>query len=212
MSIFEKSTFIFGGTFDPPHLGHVTLVQELLTQLKPKKLHLLPSATPAQKTQTTSFEHRLKLCELSFKDLLNQYSDQLILDQRESNREMPSYTFDTLKEFIAEGHIPVFVMGTDQWLNLPTWYRYPEILTLCHWLIALRRPRGSEEYQRGVQLLTANSELRSTPFTTQAPELSSSSIRAKIGSQMALDVSEYLHPDVYKYLSAHHLYANERGL
>lgn len=137
---WSEITALFGGTFDPPHLGHREAIQGLLKVPGVKRVIALPSAIPPQKPSNTPIEHRLGLLKLVLEGAIPE-SD---IDDRELKRTGPSYTADTLIEFKQEGGSVAFVVGTDQLPNLSTWHRFPELLTLSHWIVLERAlPHGA---------------------------------------------------------------------
>jgi|GEM_PF-1478870 len=130
--------FIFGGTFDPPHFGHIIPLRSAASILKLPNIELMPSKIPAHKTQPiASVQQRLKMLELVQK----QYPEFVVQAFELKLEHEATYTVDTLtalKQHSANTNI-VFIMGSDSWINFKTWHRYSEILNLCH-IIVLSRP------------------------------------------------------------------------
>ncbi|MCC7441754.1 MAG: nicotinate-nicotinamide nucleotide adenylyltransferase [Bdellovibrionales bacterium] len=138
---WPECTLIFGGTFDPPHLGHREAALGLLRQLHPAKLLLLPAGQPPLKRSGTSAADRLAMVRLAFDYTpAERGGTEVVIDEREIGLPEPSYTATTLESLKDEEPHPVFVMGTDQLLQMERWNRFPEILGLSHWLIVLRKP------------------------------------------------------------------------
>lgn len=119
---------IYGGSFNPPHAGHVLAAEELVSLLQLDRLFIVPAAQPPHKQLpegTPTADQRLKLCRLAFDGLKNtEVSDIELL------RSGVSYTVDTVKEFI--NRFPddelFLVIGTDMLLNFANWYQPDEIV------------------------------------------------------------------------------------
>ncbi|WP_322520780.1 nicotinate-nucleotide adenylyltransferase [Guyparkeria halophila] len=127
---------IFGGTFDPVHIGHLRLATEVAETLGLSRVHLVPAAIPPHRGEplldpTT----RLDLVARSIAD-----EPRFVLDDREHRRVGPSYTADTLAEFAAEfpGEPLVLMMGMDAFNGLPGWHEVERILDLAHIAVATR--------------------------------------------------------------------------
>jgi len=127
---------IFGGTFDPIHIGHLRLATEVADALDLERVHLLPAAIPPHRNEPLlDAATRLALAAESIAD-----DPELVLDDREHRRAGPSYTSDTLAEFIAEfpGQVPVLMMGMDAFNGLPDWHQVDRILEMAHVAVATR--------------------------------------------------------------------------
>lgn len=133
---------IFGGTFDPLHLGHLRVAWEASEALG-CAVHLVPARTPPHRSQpVASAMQRVAILRAA---LARQ--ERLLLDTRELQRDHPSWTVDTLAELRAEkgGDIPiVLLLGADAFAGLPSWHRWQEILQLAH-IGVLTRPGHAGE-------------------------------------------------------------------
>ncbi len=129
---------IFGGSFDPPHFGHIKSVLGLLESFEFDQIRLIPChLSPHKDTVFASAEHRWQML-----NLVCASHEKLIADDRELKREAPSYTIDTLLELREEyGDVEslVLIIGMDAFLDICKWHRYKEILSLCH-ILLLQRP------------------------------------------------------------------------
>lgn len=135
----QSVTGIYGGTFDPVHIGHMRTAVEMLEQLRLTELRFIPSARPPHKqTNVAPFDFRLKMLEQA---IHNAGFPAFVLDAREAGRRGPSYTVDTLQELKQAFPATrlVLIMGMDAWLTLPQWHRWQVILDLAH-IAVLRRP------------------------------------------------------------------------
>ena len=134
----RKTLGIFGGTFDPIHLGHLRLALELKQQLSLDEMRLIPGHRPPHREQPqVSSALRLEMLKLALQDC-----PQLQWDDRELRREKNSYTYDTLcelrKEFGSDISL-VLCMGEDAFAGISTWYCWQEIIRLAH-IVVIARP------------------------------------------------------------------------
>jgi nicotinate-nucleotide adenylyltransferase len=134
----RKTLGIFGGTFDPIHLGHLRLALELKQQLNLDEMRLLPCYLPPHRaTPSVSAAQRVEMLRIALRDCA-----ELQLDERELARAKPSYTYDTLCELRTEVGKEVSLclcMGMDSFLTLDTWHRWQELIQLAH-IVVVARP------------------------------------------------------------------------
>jgi nicotinate-nucleotide adenylyltransferase len=128
---------IFGGTFDPVHIGHLQPVSEASKELGLQQVRLLPCHIPPHKqTPHSSPKHRLAMLELAC-----QQWPLFVVDDRELRWNQTSYSVDTLRDFRAEfgNHRPlVFFIGMDSLCNLDCWHEWQSLFDYCH-LVVCRR-------------------------------------------------------------------------
>lgn len=128
---------LFGGTFDPIHLGHLNAIQMLNEQMPFDAVHWVLSARPPHKERiSTSAEHRFTMMSLALAQGAN-----YVADDSEIKRQATSYTIDTVDEFqlnYPEAQICV-VVGGDSLLSLPHWHRYDELVDKVNWVV-MNRP------------------------------------------------------------------------
>lgn len=127
---------IFGGTFDPIHLGHLRTGFELLQRLSLAELRWIPVGDPGHR------EPPLASAELRLAMLRAAVADQpgFVVDDREMRRAGASFTIDTLEELRAElpGRPLCLVLGMDAFLGFTRWRRWQDILALAHLVVAHR--------------------------------------------------------------------------
>ena len=138
---------ILGGTFDPPHLGHLKLATHFSKLLHLDTLLLIPSGEPWQKDSgITPAEIRFQLTEAAGIDLARaflylQIPTQIGIDRIEIERAGPSYAIDTVKE-LRERFGPsanlIWLMGTDSLLKLPSWNSWDQLLGYVNFAVASR--------------------------------------------------------------------------
>ncbi len=131
---------IFGGTFDPIHLGHTQSAQAAAKALNLTKILFIPAHIPphkncAKSAPTASPEQRATMVELACQDNII-----FECDKRELRRKEHSYTIDTLKELKQEfpDQRLYFIIGMDSLLSFTAWHRYQDILKLCHLVVNTR--------------------------------------------------------------------------
>ncbi|WP_049623256.1 nicotinate-nucleotide adenylyltransferase [Frateuria defendens] len=127
---------LFGGTFDPVHIGHLSVAWEA-AELLDAEVRLLPANVPPHRSPpTANAAQRVAMLRAALGG-----QSRLTLDTRELEREGPSYTVDTLRGLRAEqGERPlVLLLGADAFAGLPGWHRWRELFELAH-LGVLSRP------------------------------------------------------------------------
>ena len=133
---------ILGGTFDPIHYGHIKPALEVKNKLDLDEIWLMPNHIPPHKQGTrVDSKHRLAMAKL----VCQQYDDFGVCDI-EINRDTPSYTVTTL-ELLTQRypeHQFYFIMGTDSFIQLASWYEWKKLFKLSH-LVICRRPGWSAD-------------------------------------------------------------------
>ncbi len=142
-----KKIGILGGTFDPPHVGHLKLASHFAKLLHLDTLLLIPSGEPWQKASgITPAEVRLQLTEAAGIDLARallylQVPTQVGIDRMEIDRAGPSYAIDTAKalrdRFGPEASL-TWLMGADSLMNLPSWHAWQELSAYVNFAVASR--------------------------------------------------------------------------
>lgn len=135
----EKKYLIFGGTFDPVHLGHMRIAQYACDQFGFSRCYFLPNALPAggyKQTHATVAERKhMLLCSL------NDYDPRFYLDDRELKRGEDSYTYQTLAELRRElgDQVRIFwLMGSDAFNQLSGWHAWERLFTQTNFIVVTR--------------------------------------------------------------------------
>jgi nicotinate-nucleotide adenylyltransferase len=181
---------LLGGTFNPPHIGHLICAQEALLQLELERVDLVPVRQPPHKELEADpgVEARVELCRRAVMD-----DPRLGLCRVDADRPGPSYTVDTLRELherTPEDEL-IFIVGGDMAHSLPTW-RDPEgVLALAELGVAER------EGVRRADILERVSGLRGAPerlrfFDMPRVDVSSSLIRRRAAAGLPV---RYLVPE-----------------
>ena len=133
---------VFGGTFDPPHVGHVSVVSELLKSGALDEILWIPARLPPHKPTNalTSPTLRLEMARAAIAGCAHQRVSDM-----ELSREGPSYTVDTLRTLRSEcpEATAVLIMGTDQFAELADWHQPDEVVRLAEVCVL---PRGGVEF------------------------------------------------------------------
>jgi len=127
---------VFGGTFDPVHLGHLRVAWECMEQAGLQRVHMIPAATPPHRQQPVADgATRAALLRAALAG-----QDRLVLDERELRRGGVSYMVDTLLDLRAElPRAPLcLILGTDAFLGLESWHQWERIPELAHLIVAHR--------------------------------------------------------------------------
>jgi nicotinate-nucleotide adenylyltransferase len=179
---------ILGGTFNPPHLGHLLCASEAADQLGLDRVLLMPVAVPPHKEAPgdPGADERLALCELAVEG-----DERLGVSRLEVDRGGPSYTVDTLRVLHAtgSGDSLTFIVGGDQALGLPAWREPGEVLRLAALAVAER----SGAVRRDVVERLAGFPLeRLRFFDMPRIDVSSSEVRRRVATGRSI---RYLVPD-----------------
>jgi len=131
-----SSMGVFGGTFDPIHYGHLRTAFEMLQALRFDEVRFMPCGNPPHRGTPFADAHlRLEMVRMA-----TEGQRGFVVDDRELQREGPSYSVDTLSALRAEFPLrPIaLIIGMDAFLGLPKWYHWREILQLAHIVVAHR--------------------------------------------------------------------------
>lgn len=171
---------IYGGSFNPPHLGHAEAAWTVYEELKPDIFLIVPDNIPPHKEMEEgdpSAEQRLELCRLAFGDIPN-----VVISDIETSREGKSYTADTvrlLRERYPEDELNL-VLGTDMLLCFDEWYQFEYLLQECRLLVLAREDGREQELMDKIRELETEHGARVTLLSHTPLEMSSSEIRERV--------------------------------
>ena len=202
-----KKVGIMGGTFNPIHHGHLVTAQEALDQFKLDRVVFIPTGDPPHKTgdSLAGTEDRYLMTVIA-----TLYNSDFFVSRIEIDRKGKSYTIDTvrgLREIYGKDSGLYFVTGADAILEILTWKKAPEIVTLCRFIAATRQGHDLSRLEDLKKKLFSNKEEASEKiFIMEIPALAISSTdirqRIKIGRPV-----NYLVPEgVNNYILKHGLY------
>lgn len=193
---------IFGGTFDPPHLGHLILSAEAHFQFGLDRLLwvLTPDPPHKQGQAITPLKHRLAMVKLAIAG-----NPQFELSTVELTRSGPQYALETLN--ILAGQNPgsnlIYLLGSDSLRDLPTWHRPVEFVSACHLIGVMHRPGVAfdlPELEKILPGLTFKVRFAEAPLI----DISAYDIRKRVAEGRPFRY--FLTPEVYTYISDHTLY------
>jgi nicotinate-nucleotide adenylyltransferase len=190
---------LLGGTFDPPHIGHLVCAQEALVQLELDRVLLVPAGTPPHKRilADPGVEHRVAMCEAAVAG-----DDRFGVSRADADREGPAYTVDLLRSLSGPDEL-TFIVGGDMAHSLPAW-RDPEgLLALARLGVAEREGVRRVDIAERLAGL-AGADERVVFFDMPRIDVSSSLIRHRAAAGRPL---RYLVPDaVAEYIEREGLY------
>lgn len=218
----EVLHLMFGGTFDPVHNGHLRMAVELREVVerhtsRQASIHLVPSHVPPHRdVPGADAQQRLQMLIAAIDG-----EPGLEIDQRELQRDRPSYSVDTLAELRNElgPHAPLaMAVGADSFATLDRWHRWSNISELAH-IIVIERPgyRIDPGTEAGKLLSLGKADSVTELFSAPAGrvltlglsllEISATDIRARIATGRS---PRYLLPDaVWHYICDHSLYVTQ---
>jgi nicotinate-nucleotide adenylyltransferase len=200
-----KRLGIFGGTFDPPHIGHQILGQEALYQLQLDEVLWILTPDPPHKKQRkiTALSARLDMLQAAIAEC-----DEFHLSRVDIDRPSPHYAVDTVQ--LLQQQFPqaelVYLMGGDSLHDLPIWYEAQEFVAACHSIGVMRRP--------GDEINLSLLEIKIPAIThkirfVDAPllEIAASQIRSRI--RQGKPFRYYLPESVYRIIEQRKLYQED---
>ena len=193
---------VFGGTFNPPHIGHLACARAALAELGLERLLLMPVAQPPHKEAEADpgVEHRLAMCRLAAAG-----DERLEVSTLEAERGGPSFTVDSLRA-LNQGHPQdelTFVAGGDMAASLPGWREPEEVLRLARFAVAERSGAERERVEEAVSGLRGAGE-RLCFFDMPRVDVSSSAVRRALAE--GRPVRDLIPDAVAGYIDEHGLY------
>ncbi len=200
---------LFGGSFNPPHLGHVEAARSVVSCIHPDRLLIMPTCISPHKVMaedTPAPSVRKHLCELAFAEI-----EQAEVSDLEMIREGRSYTADTLaqlKEMYPEDTI-VLIMGTDMILSLETWYRPETVMELADIAVLLRGVDEDEQVRSHIAYLCETYGARITLLEAGVYPAASTDVRNTLKQGGG---TELLAEPVYEHIIRNRLYGAKADL
>ncbi|WP_018981605.1 nicotinate (nicotinamide) nucleotide adenylyltransferase [Salinimonas chungwhensis] len=211
------ATCILGGTFNPPHRGHIEAALDVCREIDCEAVGLMPCRLPPHKQiADLSEQHRVRMVELAVENTDNLYPELLELSLDE-----PSYTVKTLKYLRQrDEHAPlIFVMGEDSWQSLTNWYEWEKLSELAHLVVMRRQTQRKNLAPALVKLKTGHkisdpARLYQQPAgyiyfaETRLQPISSTQLRDALGHSPSDTawLSDWLQPSVLQYIKENRLY------
>ncbi len=168
----ETSIALFGGTFDPPHWGHLIIAEEIRDRLQLDYVVFIPAAIPPHKLgrHISAPEHRIEMLQIAVEEYPG-----FEVSAVELQREGVSYTVDTIRYFLDTVSEVTLVIGADNARELHSWREYPEILDRARVVMV---PRPGFDISGIDESIISEIELIDAPLI----EISSTDIRKRAAS------------------------------
>jgi len=193
----QLSIGLFGGTFDPVHLGHLLVADDVLLKMKLDKIIFIPSALPPHKQLVgASARHRLRMVRLAIQGMpVFEFSN---IEIRRPGR---SYSIETVMAMRQKypGSRLYFIAGADTLKEIQTWNRADELLKICQFVVMTRAGYNLEEMMSGLKYPG-----RFRVVHVRDVEISSTDIRRRIQDKQSIHF--LVTPGVERYLKSHKLY------
>ncbi len=195
---------VFGGSFDPVHIGHLIIAQDAVEQLELDRLIFVPTAVSPHKLHRAPTEgrHRFEMLQLATENNL-----RFEVSDLELSRGGVSYTFDTIQHLRAE-HPDAelfFVVGLDSLVELHRWHRIAELLECC---TVVPFGRGGEDPAKVIEQCELSKgwkkKLLDRLIRIHEVDVSASEIRMRIAE--GLSIQTLVPPEVEMYIAEHNLY------
>lgn len=202
LTMGKKRVGIFGGTFDPIHMGHLIVAETIMDEFHLDKVVFIPAAVPPHKLdkQISPAKHRYMMTMLATCS-----NPRFQVSDMEMHRQGPSYSRDTLAQLLKEHGSDTefyFIVGADSVENLHTWNRIDELLTMCHF-IGASRPGCMPDMEKIAQRFGPLAE-KIHCLETPELEISSTEIRHRVGQKRTI---RYIVPEtVEQYIYKEKLY------
>lgn len=207
---------LFGGTFDPVHVGHVHAAGAVCDTLELSVIRMLLSARPGHRGQTgATTTQRWEMLNLACA-----HDPRLLPDDTEVRRAervgRPSYAVETLEQVRAgqPAAVVAWVLGSDAYRDLTTWHRWRELLDLAN-LVVLHRPGVPLGLPGELEALTSAHRIEAKPrkpaggvLLLEAPmlDVSATRVRQALAGADRTIAADLLPPAVYTYIKEYHLY------
>ncbi len=196
---------VFGGTFDPPHLGHLILASEARAQLHLDRLLWVLTSVPPHKLgqPISALEDRLTMLRLAVEQ-----EPGFVISRVDINRPGPHYTVDTLKILARENQAAalILLLGGDSLHDLTTWHEPQQLVAECHEIGVMRRPGALIDLaslEKQIPGLTIKVRYVDAPLL----EIASHEIRKRVANGQPFRY--YVPKGVYEYIREKGLYQRE---
>ena len=200
---------IYGGSFNPPHLGHVEAARTVASALAPDRLLIVPASVPPHKELadgSPTAQQRLELCRLAFADIPGAE-----ISEMELRREGKSYSYDTvrlLREENPDAQL-ILVVGTDMLLSFEKWYQFRYLLENCTLAVLARGEDDLDELRAAAAYLRTTYDADVTVLPHEPIAISSETIRERLETRGGED---YLSDAVYAEIIRHRYYGARPSL
>lgn len=165
-------TAIFGGTFNPIHTAHLAMARAAADAFALDRVLFIPAGNPPHKETSTPYEHRLRMVEIACA------ADPRFVASRMEEGNEKSYSIHTIERVKAGGDQVYFIIGSDAFAEIETWYRWEDVLGAVEFIVvsrpghAIQAPPGARVHPLDtVELPVSSSEIRRALARGETPEV-----------------------------------------
>jgi nicotinate-nucleotide adenylyltransferase len=165
-------TAIFGGTFNPIHTAHLAMARTAADAFALDRVLFIPAGNPPHKEARTPYEHRFRMVELACA------ADPRFVASRMEEGNDKSYSIHTIERVKAGGDQVYFIIGSDAFAEIATWYRWEDVLRSVEFIVvsrpghAITVPPGARVHRlETVELPVSSSEIRRALARGEAPNV-----------------------------------------
>jgi len=205
----KRKIALFGGTFDPIHLGHTQVAEAAAKQIEAEEVIFVPAKCSPLKgfSPHASDDDRLHMIELAIRG-----RDRFSASDCELRRPAPSYTLDTVRRFqqkYGEETSIYWLLGADSVNDLVLWHRIDELVDTCHLVAMVRGGYEAPSFDRHLASLGPDrvEKLRRNVIQTPSIPISSTKVREHLAA--GRDVRDMLCPEVWDYIRRRGLYKRD---
>ncbi|MEE9370255.1 MAG: nicotinate (nicotinamide) nucleotide adenylyltransferase [Sedimentisphaerales bacterium] len=205
----ERKIALFGGTFDPIHLGHTAVAEAAAEHIGADKIIFIPAKCSPLKDSfpRASYDDRLAMMALAIAD-----NEMFQLNDYELKKTGPSYTLETVRRFQAEFGSDTsiyWLVGADSIDDLPHWYKVAELIDECNLCVMFRAGCDPPDFTRFEPVWGSGpvEKLQRNVIPTPLIDISSTEIRNRLAA--GLNVADMLAPPVADYIHKHRLYQSK---
>ena len=213
----NKLIGLYGGAFDPIHRAHILIAQNCIKIIGLNKIIFIPTGNSPNNKIMSSHHHRLEMLNIVCNDSFFEFSDFEI--NKYLGQKKISYTINTLKYFKKKtGSTLLFILGTDAFSTINSWYKWNEILSYCHLVLIERGGEKSDieimpiEVREFFKDNTTNdiNDLKNknhgTIYPISMPVFKESSSEIRDRSMKNLDIKNFLPKTIQDYINHNGLY------
>lgn len=205
---------IFGGTFDPVHMGHLSILSAAASGGFFDRIYVIPSAFPPHKARNSisMSTYRYEMVRIGLKNM--NFSIPVILSDIEINRHAVSYTLDTVREINQQCNNSAaiyLICGSDVIFEIEHWHRPYELLSEAGIYLALRPGYTGQELYDRVEKIRSEYSARIEFFIAESIDISSLQLRGMIASEDS-DADSYFEPGVLRWIKKNALYNPEYNI
>ncbi|MHC4458135.1 MAG: nicotinate (nicotinamide) nucleotide adenylyltransferase [Planctomycetota bacterium] len=205
----KRKTALFGGTFDPIHVGHTAVAAAAAKHIGAEKIVFIPTKRSPLKDSfpEVSDDDRFAMIALAIAD-----SDKFQLSDCELKKPEPSYTLETIRQFQADygSNTSIYwLVGADSIDELPRWYGIVELIDECNLCVMFRAGCKPPDFAKFTAIWGSQriEKLQHNVIKTPLIDISSTEIRNRLAA--GRDVDDMLHPSVADYIRKHGLYQSK---